>query len=247
MGNIVLTRRMTILVILKGNEHMEKNGIKKSVLSWTLIVMMVIFQLSTSLAPAFADGETVAKQVSSWEELKAAVDNNTSVEITLADNFAAKGTIDIGNGKSVKIKGEQTIYRDRDAKFLSMFNVQNGGTVTLDKGVTLSAKSMSGGGASSCRLLKGWEQESLSGNYHEGPTQWVFIANKDGNRKSIAVENGAVVSKDANELWNAENIDKEKYKDQIFTLDFSTTHNVMNKDMYVYTAKNNASQKYLIR
>ena len=187
--------------------HKSKNKV-----SLVVAVFAVFIGAFLSMHLAVAQTRT---NVSSWSDLKQQINNGGTLEIKLANDIVADSPISIPNGTKVTIKGDKTIYRDREAKFLSMFNVEQGGELTLDKGVTLSAKSMTGGGESSCRLLKGWDQESLSGTYHDGPTQWVFIANKDGNRKSIAVDNGSVVSKDANELWNAQSFNKADYADQI--------------------------------
>ena len=116
-------------------------------------------QLFTGTFQVIAAGEEKEVTVATWEELEKAVNSGNNITITLEEDVAANKTVTIPKGKTVTIKGNKTVYRNRDSKYLSMFNVEKGGTLNLDNGVTLSAKSMSGGGKSNCRLLKGWDQE----------------------------------------------------------------------------------------
>ncbi|MGY3725594.1 SpaA isopeptide-forming pilin-related protein, partial [Granulicatella balaenopterae] len=85
-----------------------------------------------------------AESVATWEALEQAINANTNAEITINADLAANKTITIPSGKTITLKGDKTIYRassfDDPAKFLSMFKVENGGTLNVEGNLKLSGK-----------------------------------------------------------------------------------------------------------
>ncbi|MCI7512969.1 FctA domain-containing protein, partial [Schaalia hyovaginalis] len=84
--------------------------------------------------------------VNTWDELKAAVAQGSDLEITLSRDLVADETITIPSGASVTLIGGKTIYRDAapDAPFLSMFEVAEGGTLTMGDAAGQNCVNMSG-------------------------------------------------------------------------------------------------------
>lgn len=79
--------------------------------------------------------------VSSWEELKAEIDNGGTQIITLGSDFPYNGqSIVLPQDSDITIKGSATIYSSNQDKYEPMFMVASGAKLTIDEGVTLSAK-----------------------------------------------------------------------------------------------------------
>ena len=79
--------------------------------------------------------------VSSWEELKDAIEEGGEQTIILGEDFAYDGTsIEIPSGSKITITGDATIYSTNADKYQSMFVVKGGGKLIIDEGITLSGK-----------------------------------------------------------------------------------------------------------
>lgn len=84
--------------------------------------------------------------VGSWDDLRTAVQSGGTQTITLSSDFSYDGTsIEIPSGANITITGNHTIYSidltsTSSPTYESMFKVQYGGKLTIDTGVTLSAK-----------------------------------------------------------------------------------------------------------
>ena len=79
--------------------------------------------------------------VSSWEELKREISNGGTQIITLGSDFPYNGqSIVLPQDSDITIKGSATIYSSNQDKYEPMFMVASGAKLTIDEGVTLSAK-----------------------------------------------------------------------------------------------------------
>ena len=109
-----------------------------------IATMVALTMLLSGFAASFTEVLKVNAQASvdSWQSLRGAI-NGGETEIELGGDFAYDGTsIEIPAGKTVTIKGSGTIYSTATpagGKYEPMFKV-TGGSLTVDTGVTLSAK-----------------------------------------------------------------------------------------------------------
>lgn len=100
------------------------------------------------VTPAQAAAEV---SVASWAELETAINYNDDVVVTLTQDIVADKTLSIDSGKKVVLRGDKTIYRaaDPESAFLSMFQVNEGGSLSMGTPDGSSCVNMSGKAISS--------------------------------------------------------------------------------------------------
>ncbi|MCF2712013.1 Spy0128 family protein, partial [Schaalia hyovaginalis] len=100
------------------------------------------------VTPAQAAAEV---SVASWAELETAINHNDDVVVTLTQDIVADKTLSIDSGKKVVLRGDKTIYRvaDPESAFLSMFQVNEGGSLSMGTPDGSSCVNMSGKAVSS--------------------------------------------------------------------------------------------------
>ncbi|WP_428639594.1 Spy0128 family protein, partial [Schaalia sp.] len=100
------------------------------------------------VTPAQAAAEV---SVASWAELETAINYNDDVVVTLTQDIVADKTLSIDSGKKVVLRGDKTIYRaaDPESAFLSMFQVNEGGLLSMGTPDGSSCVNMSGKAVSS--------------------------------------------------------------------------------------------------
>ncbi|MCI7672673.1 MAG: FctA domain-containing protein, partial [Schaalia hyovaginalis] len=100
------------------------------------------------VTPAQAAAEV---SVGSWAELETAINYNDDVVVTLTQDIVADKTLNIDSGKKVVLRGDKTIYRavDPDSAFLSMFQVNEGASLSMGTPDGSSCVNMSGKAVSS--------------------------------------------------------------------------------------------------
>lgn len=113
-------------------------------------VLVLVLAFTGIVAPISRIGVTKVYAdaiVESWDALKAAVESGGTQTITLGSDFSYDGTsIVIPNGVDITITGDNTTIYSTDLTstsspiYDSMFKVLSGGKLTIDTGVTLSAK-----------------------------------------------------------------------------------------------------------
>lgn len=117
------------------NNHKMTNRIIVTILSLLMLFSAGPFFFAENMS-AYAE-----PNVDSWSALRAKIQNGGTQTITLSGNFAYDGeSITIPEGADITIAGNGTIHSAVLSKYKSMFVVEEGGKLTIDQGVTLSAK-----------------------------------------------------------------------------------------------------------
>lgn len=173
---------------MEQNEKLRNETSRRKPFVKALVAVLVAALAAFVLMPltggkAFAAG-TATIEVSSWAELKEALDDPNNGTIVLTDNIAAESTIEINSDVTIKGKDGQTIYqkkRDDGSSYETMFKV-TGGNVTFGDNLTLSGK------------LAEWKCEDVPGETITDPAVFKVIWSNgvDGdNAWSETVENAS--------------------------------------------------------
>lgn len=158
-----------------------------------LLAVMMTFGTVTMLnaESSYADATTV----SPWNELKTAigkVGKGGTQTITLSGDFAYDGSsIEIPKDADITISGSGTIYSSNQKSYESMFKVK--GKLTIDRGVSLSAKIFSDGQPTATCPSVGddptYTEEKFTGGYDEGANTYTpkgfFIDVADGGEATL--------------------------------------------------------------
>ncbi len=161
-----------------------------------------------SAAPLLGAPRDAGDPVTTWEELKGAIDDGET-DIILGADFPAEGTISIGGNRSIVIKPQvgqkYTIYSKAggnaaDGRYDSMFKVGPGGSLTIENGVTLSGKTDLSAPAQGCPDNTVYTQESFSGYLVNGTyvPRGFFIEVEGGTARLNGTVSDFITSRDKN-------------------------------------------------
>lgn len=157
---------------------MKKYGFNASRIATILLAFLLATGLAIPVANMNMTGVYAAgTEVGSWDELESAISNASDGDtITIRKNIVVNNNKPITVSKAVTITGTNvSIYQgnpNNNGKYQTMFTVKKDGNLTIDSGVTLSAKKSTDGSSGQCPDGTSYTADKFTGKYEEGKTTY---------------------------------------------------------------------------